>query len=311
MGLKYFNQEWKDYDVRKLMREESLYSLTQTQKNKFADIWPWIRSSQLFDDFIFYGKEKVQSKYLLKSIITINRKQKFFQDMKANSRQKCNHSNFYSIFGVLSDNIYLIPGKQKTEEWKNIIKQKQKEVQDEEKKKQQQIELAKKVSKTLSEQIEMNKESDELFFYSVEQGKVNLKKATSNKRNNYLSDIRDKLKWAYVYSIQIDGQVVYVGSTKRPIKERLGQHIACSLKEEGLALGQQNYLYQTMRENPYQFKILWKAPANVCNVTQMEAMECGFISLLKPKFNYEGMKVAFNFTVDKLGRVFKGEEDEE
>lgn len=78
-----------------------------------------------------------------------------------------------------------------------------------------------------------------------------------------------------------------------------------------MALGQQNYLYQTMRENPYQFKILWKAPANVCNVTQMEAMECGFISLLKPKFNYEGMKVAFNFTVDKHGRVFKGEEDEE
>ena len=288
MGLRYLDQSWEDKEVI----SEVLNSLIHNdyEKKVLVNLWMWMRKNQFFDDFIYCGKAKEKGQYTLREILS--NKQRDIILKSASDQLPHRTSTLYNVFIRIDNKIFLLQSSE--QQWKNSVQ------------------IAKKkrvvIQQSIQQQIKDGEFKDFLIMESIQNGKIELQGAAATKKSSYVNKASDKLQWAYVYSIEIGGQVVYVGSTKRPIKTRLSEHIACALREQGLTNSQQGYLYQAMRENPYQFKILWKAPSWVCNLTQMEAMECGFISLLKPKFNYEGVKVEYNFTVGKDGAVFKGEQ---
>lgn len=104
---------------------------------------------------------------------------------------------------------------------------------------------------------------------------------------------------AYIYGIEIDNKLVYIGKTTRKIKERLLEHMECVFDTK-IQNSQQNYLYKAMREckTGYKFKILYENHSGMKN-EELEAIEKTLIENIKPEFNYEGVKVPYRFTKEK------------
>lgn len=111
-----------------------------------------------------------------------------------------------------------------------------------------------------------------------------------------IKEIKDK---AYIYGIKIDGELCYIGKTFRNLKERISEHIEC-IYDENKGGNQQNYLYKAMRECKigYKFEILYESH-NVINNHELEQIEKTLIENIKPKYNYEGVKVPYRFSEDK------------
>lgn len=103
----------------------------------------------------------------------------------------------------------------------------------------------------------------------------------------------------YVYGIKVDGELVYIGKTIRPLKERIKEHIECML-DRTINNNQQKYLYEAMRlcEIGYKFEVLYESQNKISN-HELEMIEKVLIENIKPKYNYEGVKVPYRFTEDK------------
>lgn len=98
----------------------------------------------------------------------------------------------------------------------------------------------------------------------------------------------------YIYGIKIDNELVYIGKTIRPLKERISEHIECMLNKN-IKNSQQNYLYKAMREcNGYKFEVI-KEFSNINNY-DLELKEKQLIEEFRPKYNYEGVKVDYRFS---------------
>lgn len=120
------------------------------------------------------------------------------------------------------------------------------------------------------------------------------------KRNKQIKQVKKNnnkiLKNAYIYKIVIDNELVYIGKTYRDLKNRLGEHIECSLNKS-IKNSQQKYLYEAMRNAKYGYKfvILYESHNEIDN-HELEEKEKIFIETFKPKFNYEGVKVPYRFS---------------
>lgn len=108
-----------------------------------------------------------------------------------------------------------------------------------------------------------------------------------------------KYKDACVYGIKIDGELVYIGKTIRPLQERIKEHIEQVLNPN-LSNSQQLYLYNAMRNAVYgyKFEVLAK-PTKLCTNREIEEVEKKFIEAYQPKYNYEGVKVPYRFSNEK------------
>lgn len=101
----------------------------------------------------------------------------------------------------------------------------------------------------------------------------------------------------YIYGIRIDNELAYIGKTIRPIKERIAEHIEC-IMNENINNSQQNYLYKAMRLcQGYKFEILFQQEE--IDNHSLEMIEKTLIENIKPKFNYEGVKVPYRFSEEK------------
>lgn len=103
---------------------------------------------------------------------------------------------------------------------------------------------------------------------------------------------------AYIYGIEIDGELVYIGKTYRPLKERFSEHIECIFdKDKGGK--QQDHLYEAMRNcNGYKFVILFEAH-NELTDRELETAERAMIEWKKPRFNWEGVKAPYRYSFEK------------
>lgn len=111
------------------------------------------------------------------------------------------------------------------------------------------------------------------------------------KREEKKNSIRDGHRG--VYGIYIDNELVYVGMTNRDFKIRWNEHKEC-VKNPEIRNSQQNYLYKAMRENKFEFKVLCEAkPFNT--EKDIKCMEYALITFNKPKYNYCGVVVDYNW----------------
>lgn len=102
--------------------------------------------------------------------------------------------------------------------------------------------------------------------------------------------ILKKKKLLYIYGIIINEEIVYIGKTKRPIIQRKHEHEKSAAKKSQ----QQEHLYKAMRENTYEFVVLYESHNEISNF-QLQCLECGYINYYKPKFNYEGVKIPYRW----------------
>lgn len=107
-----------------------------------------------------------------------------------------------------------------------------------------------------------------------------------------IEDIKEKN--AYIYGIVINEEIVYIGKTKRPIIQRKHEHEKSAAKIMNVESQQQEYLYKAMRENPYEFVILYESHGEISNF-QLQCLECGYINYYKPRFNYEGVQIPYRW----------------
>jgi hypothetical protein len=119
------------------------------------------------------------------------------------------------------------------------------------------------------------------------------KLAEQRKKRQEKKDARQH--WG-IYGIVIWDEVVYIGKTLKEFSDRWAEHEACVRGAEPNN-SQQNYLYKAMRENEYEFRILIDM-ANLpegkyYNNRELECMELTAITLMRPKFNYVGVKVPY------------------
>lgn len=103
---------------------------------------------------------------------------------------------------------------------------------------------------------------------------------------------------AYIYAFVQDGEIVYIGKTKRPIKQRKAEHEAAAALLRDLDNSQQEHLYKSMREKDYDFILLYESHGEISNF-QLQCLECGYIKYYRPKFNYEGVVVPYRFEEKK------------
>lgn len=105
-------------------------------------------------------------------------------------------------------------------------------------------------------------------------------------------DIKEKN--AYIYGIIINEEIVYIGKTKRPIIQRKHEHEKSAAKIMNVESQQQEHLYKAMRENSYDFVILYESHNEISNF-QLQCLECGYINYYKPRFNYEGVQISYRW----------------
>lgn len=128
---------------------------------------------------------------------------------------------------------------------------------------------------------------------------INKKEEGKELINIYNLDIKNNnigkvLPEAYLYQIIVDNEVVYVGKTTRSLKERITEHIMCVL-DSSIINSQQNYLYKAMREcKGYKFEVALHIKNKIDNF-QLESLEKELIERIKPKYNYQGVKVPYQF----------------
>lgn len=145
------------------------------------------------------------------------------------------------------------------------------------------------------ELVNKNQERINDWFIRLEEEKK--QKQQENKKQEEPKEVERKN--AYIYGIKIDGELVYIGKTIRDLKERISEHINESLNLKSNN-SQKDYLYKAMREASYgyKFEILYESH-NIISNHDLECIEKSLIENIKPKFNYEGVKVPYRFSEDK------------
>lgn len=137
-----------------------------------------------------------------------------------------------------------------------------------------------------------------LYKYTI-QWKTKKYGSIPTKKKEYTSvpikEIKDtKEENAYIYGIIINEEIVYIGKTIRPIIQRKHEHEKSAAKIMNIESQQQEHLYKAMRENTYEFIILYESHNEISNF-QLQCLECGYINYYKPKFNYEGVKTPYRW----------------
>ena len=158
----------------------------------------------------------------------------------------------------------------------------------------------KKLREGLSER-RTEKEMKKMQFQREEEERKRKQEEEQLKKKTKIATVNNTSvkKNAYIYGIKVDGELVYIGKTYRDLKERISEHIECML-DESINNSQQNYLYKAMRECEigYKFELLYESH-NVISNYELETIEKSLIENIKPKFNYEGVKVPYRFSEDK------------
>lgn len=110
---------------------------------------------------------------------------------------------------------------------------------------------------------------------------------------------KEKLKRAKrtsygIYGIYIENELVYIGKTVRNFNDRWKEHEAC-VKDRNIINSNQPYLYEAMRNNKYEFRKLIEFTSEVMYDWDLQCMEFALIETHKPKYNYVGVKVPYEF----------------
>lgn len=310
-GLKNQKQEWNKKDVITFIETTFVpVSHYVTEIKAAPNIIRWLGIDPFFSSFVFMEKPD-SNLYSIGDLIDL--------DYLGQRSQKFNVPNYSrtvrGFLWLIRDYIRL--RKEKEEEFQQQIEDYKERIKKEKQRQREIEEQRKRLDKAREKEAWQVKEADEIFNYSlggvtvasVDEKYIKATNVSAPNVKNVKYDPSFPQIYTYIYAIVMDGEIVYVGSTHRPIEQRLGEHIACALKEKGLELAQQNHLYQQMRQKQYQFRILFKGAKGQLNQTQLEAMECGFIQLYQPKFNWEGRAVPFKFS-GKDGKVYGGYESE-
>lgn len=103
----------------------------------------------------------------------------------------------------------------------------------------------------------------------------------------------------YIYGIFIKGSLAYVGKTTRSPQERWAEHESY-VKDKTLKHSQQNHLYEAMRINKYEFKILYEG--NFDSNYELETKEKILIEELQPRYNWEGVKAPYRYSNQKMNK---------
>lgn len=149
------------------------------------------------------------------------------------------------------------------------------------------------------ELVNENQERINNWFIRLEEEKKQKQQQEEEENKKQEKPKETERKNAYIYGIKIDGELVYIGKTIRDLKERISEHINESLNLKSNN-SQKDYLYKAMREANYgyKFEILYESH-NVISNYDLEGIEKSMIENIKPKFNYEGVKVPYRFSKDK------------
>lgn len=102
------------------------------------------------------------------------------------------------------------------------------------------------------------------------------------------------LENAYVYSIKIDNEVVYIGKTYQPLMDRIEEHVLRCHNAE---------LKEAMLHNKYEFHIVYESH-NTITSDILNSIEEAFITQLQPKYNKCGITMPYNLFTPK--EVFSG-----
>lgn len=116
---------------------------------------------------------------------------------------------------------------------------------------------------------------------------------------NECTAAKEKAKGPYgIYGIYIGETLVYIGMTMRPFTERWKEHVACA-KNPSAKNSQQPYLYKAMREAKaagINVKLRVIVPLDTPKTkTNVKCMEFALITAFKPKYNYSGVVVPYQW----------------
>lgn len=128
--------------------------------------------------------------------------------------------------------------------------------------------------------------------YSEEREK---ERTAKQKEKEIKEQTKRKKRLSYgIYGIYIDNELVYIGKTIRNFEERWKEHEAC-VKDKQIANSNQPYLYEAMRNNKYEFRKLIEFTKEIMYDWDLQCMEFALIETHKPKYNYVGVKVPYEF----------------
>lgn len=97
------------------------------------------------------------------------------------------------------------------------------------------------------------------------------------------------LENAYIYSIKIHDEVVYIGKTYQPLMDRIEEHVLRCHNAE---------LKEAMLHNRYEFHIVYESH-NTITGDILNSIEEAFIKQLQPKFNKCGVTMPYHFPASK------------
>lgn len=291
-----------------LLQDELLkdFVYNNTIRQRHIETWPNGNPKEVFISDQYDKIKYISIKELKKSGFTEQLVEKLYK--KINRRR----DTIRTALEFLFEDIFLLD--ENREKYQDILEGREERLKQEQEQKRIRREKEEQELKIRREQWKLQKQEEEdqgsdfhdvWMIKQIENGKVYIPTKKGVQSSN-----KQKLKFAYIYAYEMDGEIVYIGCTRKPIAERLGQHIACSLGEMD-GQGQTNHLYKAMREGYGRFIILFKGAPDQINQTQLQAMECGFIYMYKPKYNFEGVSIPYRFTTDKKGKIYEGEYQEE
>lgn len=144
-----------------------------------------------------------------------------------------------------------------------------------------------------------NKGYAELKCHSIWLKEYVAKREEEKKKKDEQKREKEKAKRAKreeygIYGIYINKELVYIGKTIRDFKERWKEHENC-VKDRTIANSNQPYLYEAMRNNEYEFVKLVDLSGKTFYDIELQCMEFALIEVHKPKYNYVGVKVPYEF----------------
>lgn len=106
-----------------------------------------------------------------------------------------------------------------------------------------------------------------------------------------------------VYALYQNDELVYIGKTFRSFEVRLTEHAMIIQGLQGKPRGMILYQHLKPTDN-IEYEILFSAKESGQKLTNrdIEAIEMAFIQLYKPKYNYVGLDVPYEFTKKRRKR---------
>lgn len=121
---------------------------------------------------------------------------------------------------------------------------------------------------------------------------------TCKKKNDDMVDFEKIIDYG-IYGIYVEDNLYYIGMTMRDFKERFSEHIA-AINNKNLINSQQKFLYAQIRTDEsngkeYEFKIIENCGEKKLSKKEVELLEEFAIKIMKPKYNYCGVKVPYKY----------------